>query len=192
MKTEVQSGDSAMLNWGQKVYPTNIRLCAWNTSVTNSHTIPICGQHDYSPNYKKNTLSSLEVRQLLFSLYATPVCHRAVLGLPAKAFAITYKQLATPVHPGRWARQSGQLLRSLLQVTGSRRPSWKPSQQLADSQLRRRKTKVDLNKRSIERRLSLPGVAKVHQVDCVCPDYTKKAQRKTVNLLRTSQDRPVR
>lgn len=77
MKTEVQSGGSAMLNWGQKVYPTNIRLCAWNTSVINSHTIPICGQHDYSPNYKKNTLSSLEVRQLLFSLYATPVCHRA-------------------------------------------------------------------------------------------------------------------
>lgn len=100
MKMEVQSGDSVMLNWGQKVYPTNIRLCAWNTSVINSHTIPIYGQHDYSPNYKKNTLNSLEVRQLLFSLYATTMCHRTVLRLPAKAFTVTYKQLAMQVHPG--------------------------------------------------------------------------------------------
>lgn len=51
MKTEVPSGNSAMLNWGQKVYPTNIRLCAWNTSVTNSHIIAIYGQHDYSQGF---------------------------------------------------------------------------------------------------------------------------------------------
>lgn len=155
-------------------------------SVINSHIIPIYGQHDYSQGFcfplitkKKNTWSSLEIRQLLFSFYATAVCHGAVLRLTAKAFTVTYKQLAMPVHPVNWTRQSGRLLRSLPQVTGFRRPSWKPSQQLADSQLRRRKTKVDLNNRSIERRLSLAGVAKVHQVDRVCPDHHK--ERSTQN-----------
>lgn len=127
------------------------------------------------PKLQKNTLSSLEIRQLLFSFYVTTVCHQAVLRLTAKAFTVTYKQLAMQVHSVNWTHQSGQLLQSLLQVTGFRRPSWKPSQQLADSQLKRRKTKVDLNNRSIERRLSLPGVANVHQVDPMCPDHHKES-----------------
>lgn len=50
------------------------------------------------PKLQKNTLSSLEIRQLLFSFYVTTVCHQAVLRLTAKAFTVTYKQLAMQVH----------------------------------------------------------------------------------------------
>lgn len=91
----VWSGDDAMLSWEEKEYPTNIRLCLCNTSVINSHIkylsmASMIILKIFSPLITKNTLSSLEIRQLMLSFCVATVCVRLCSGSrPRLALSLT-------------------------------------------------------------------------------------------------------